>query len=174
MYEARKQEMTVEEFTTQVKALRPLLTGIGKNLLDSSDTEDMVQETLMRLWLMRERIRPDESLRPLAARIARNVCVDMHRRRRSQRTIPIDQMTREPVPSEQQADNHLQKQEMETQVKLGISHLSPSERRLFSLSQDAEMDIQRMATVTGLQPRSVSAILSTARRKLMNYIKKEL
>ena len=166
--------MTVEEFTTQVEALRPLLIGIGKNILDDNETEDMVQETLMRLWLMRERIRPDESLRPLAARIARNICVDMHRRRRTQRTISIDQMTREPVPSEQQADNHLQRQEMETQVQLGISHLSPSERRLFTLSQDAEMDIQRMATVTGLQPRSVSAILSTARRKLMNYIKKEL
>lgn len=166
--------MTVEEFTEQVESLRPLLLGIGNSLLDSSDSEDAVQETLMRLWLMRERIRPDESLRPLAARIARNVCVDFHRRRRQHLTIPIDQMKAEPRGSSQQPDQHLQHSEMEKRVEQGISQLTPSERRLFTLRQDEEMDIQQMAAAIGLQPRSVSAILSSARRKLMNYIKKEL
>ena len=55
-----------------------------------------------------------------------------------------------------------------------IEQLTPSQRRLFQLKQSPEMDINQMAQLTGMKPRSVSAKLSEARRRLHEYIKRKM
>ena len=70
--------MTQSEYITHVEPLRPLLLRVGRDFFRrEEEAEDVVQETLLRLWLCRDRLAVGDGLRPIALRVARNVCVSM-------------------------------------------------------------------------------------------------
>ena len=73
--------MTEEQYITHVDSLRPLLLRVGREFFrNEEEAEDISQETLLRLWLLRDRLPEGNELRALALRIARNVCVSQWRR----------------------------------------------------------------------------------------------
>ena len=53
-----------------------------------------------------------------------------------------------------------------------VATLPESERRLFRMRHELEMDIAEIAAVTGLHPRSISTIISRARQKIIQQLKK--
>lgn len=54
--------MTHEAFEHIAQELRPRLLGIGRRFFNEEETaEDIAQETLMRLWLVREQIDPQSN-----------------------------------------------------------------------------------------------------------------
>ena len=57
-------------------------------------------------------------------------------------------------------------------LRKAIGQLKPSEQRLFRMRYEAEMDIPQIVAATGIGERSVSAMLSTAKRKLSELYKK--
>jgi DNA-directed RNA polymerase specialized sigma24 family protein len=72
--------MTSSDFEHIATDLRPCLVSIGRDFFGDPDkAEDVAQEVLMRLWVMRERIDPTVPVRHLAVRMAKNVCVSMWR-----------------------------------------------------------------------------------------------
>ena len=66
----------------------------------------------------------------------------------------------------------LEEKENKRLLQAAIERLTPSERRLFLLKQEPEIDVGQMAILMGMTSRSVSAKLSAARRKLLEYITK--
>ena len=69
--------MTIETFEHIARKLRPLLQSIGHRFFaDPSRADDVAQEVLMRLWLMRERVNVEQGVEPLAVRMAKNYCVN--------------------------------------------------------------------------------------------------
>ena len=64
--------------------IRPRLLELCERFLTMrqlpEEAEDMVQETLFRLWQMRERLDDYASPEALAVTIAKNVCIDLLRR----------------------------------------------------------------------------------------------
>lgn len=58
-------------------------------------------------------------------------------------------------------------------LQMAVSRLTPSEQRLYRMRHEMEMDLGEIAAVTGIGARSLSAMLSTARRKMLETIKKE-
>lgn len=184
--------MTTEEFEHLMRRLRPKLLGIGRKMFaDSTMAEDVAQETLMRLWMMRERIDSAGGAEALAVRIARNVCVSEWRRKQSSPCVAM------PLPgkgrgkptsrgsgtltargSEELAIRDSMKEPMAESdnsriLQIAVSRLTPSEQRLYRMRHELEMDLGEIAAVTGIGARSLSAMLSTARRKMLETIKKE-
>ncbi len=165
--------MTVQDFNIHVSRLRPILRQVGLVFFrNEEEAEDVTQEALMRLWLLRDSLPEDGSLQPLAIRIAKNVCISQWRRQKLRTTMPLE--TADAQADSEQADSHLEEQEGEQLLTEAIEQLTPSQRRLFMLRQSNEMDISQMALLTGMKPRSVSAKLSEARRRLHEYIKRNL
>lgn len=73
--------MTVEEYKEEAKHLRRrLFVAASKILGDEDDADDVVQDTLLKLWLMCEEVSPP--LAPLALVIVRNLSIDRLRRKR--------------------------------------------------------------------------------------------
>lgn len=72
--------MTPEEFQQAVADLRPKLTEQARHYFtDAAEAEDAVQDALLRLWQMHDRLRmPFDGL---AAVLLRNHCIDLLRRR---------------------------------------------------------------------------------------------
>lgn len=56
-------------------------------------------------------------------------------------------------------------------LQLAIRTLTPQEQRLFRMRHELEMDVPQIAAATGLMARSVSAIVSTARHKIVEQLK---
>ena len=159
--------MTQQEYEHIVPSLRPRLKDIGRQFFGSDDAaEDIAQETLMRLWMVRDRIAPQADIEPLAVRMAKNLCVSEWRKQkvRQGNALQVKLATHDDI------QHHVELQEEIARLQKAVSQLKPAEQRLFLMRHEAEMDIQQISAVTGIGARSVSAMLSTAKRKLLEIL----
>lgn len=155
--------MTHDTFEHIAQDLRPKLSHIGFQFFgDEATAEDIAQETLMRLWLVRERIDLSVGIEPLALRIAKNLCVSEWRKRQVRLSIPPTQE----VATNETASQSLEAQDAVERLQQAIKQLTPAEQRLFRMRHELEMEQSEITAVTGIGARSISAMLSTAKRKL--------
>lgn len=159
--------MTQQEFEHIVPRLRPRLRDIGRQFFGNEEmAEDIAQETLMRLWMLRERIEPQTDIEPLVVRMAKNLCVSEWRKQkvRQWNVLPIESTTHEDI------QRNVELKEEIARLQKAVGQLKPAEQRLFRMRHEAEMDIQQISVATGIGVRSVSAMLSTAKRKLLEIL----
>ena len=160
--------MTQQEFEHIAQQLRPLLLHIGQQFFGNSDNaEDIAQETLMRLWQLRDRIEPEVELEPLVIRMAKNLCISEWRRRQVRNSVSL---SKQEAITNETISRQLEANEAIAQLRSALTRLKPVEQRLFRMRHELEMDITEISAVTGIAPRSVSAMLSTAKRKLSEIL----
>lgn len=161
--------ITVTTFEQEVQHLRPQLLNEALCFYhDRQRAEDAVQEVFARLWMLRHRLDDDAPLAPLCRRMVRNYCVSQWRKEQKTSLQPIDDR-RQPMTTVPEPEGD----DWRALLQQALATLTPAEQRLFHLRQDLEMDISQIAAVTGLLPRSVSAVVSSARRKLLNELKEK-
>ena len=159
--------MTQQEYEHMVPRLRPRLKNIGQQFFgDEEMAEDIAQETLMRLWMLRERIAPQTDIEPLAVRMAKNLCVSEWRKQKVRQGNSLQ----EALTDHKDIQRDVELKEEVARLKRAVSQLKPAEQRLFRMRHEAEMDIQQISAITGIGVRSVSAMLSTAKRKLLEIL----
>ena len=159
--------MTQQEYEHIVPELRPRLKDIGRQFFgDEEMAEDIAQETLMRLWLLRERIASLTDIKPLAVRMAKNLCVSEWRKQK----IRQGNALQAEFPAHEDTQRNMELKDEIARLRQAVSQLKPAEQRLFRMRHEAEMDIQQISAVTGIGVRSVSAMLSTAKRKLSEIL----
>ena len=159
--------MTQQEYEHMVPRLRPRLKDIGRQFFGNEEmAEDIAQETLMRLWMLRERIAPQTDIEPLAVRMAKNLCVSEWRKQKVRQGNSLQ----EALTDHKDIQRDVELKEEVARLKRAVSQLKPAEQRLFRMRHEAEMDIQQISAVTGIGVRSVSAMLSTAKRKLLEIL----
>ena len=146
--------------------MRPRLMQLGRSFFhDEELAEDAVQEALLRLWLLKEKVGASEAL---LVRLMKNVCVSEWRRRQKHGAISVEVMggvlSEEAQPM---ADDDNQRM-----LQQAIRTLSPQERRLFRMRHELGMDVPQIAAATGMLTRSVSHVISVARHKIVEQLKK--
>lgn len=86
-------------FKTDVLPMKDKLFRLAFRItLNQQDAEDVVQETLIKIWNRRDHWDEIESLEGWAMTIARNMALDVIRKQDSHRTVSLD----EPSPNNQQ------------------------------------------------------------------------
>lgn len=159
--------MTQQEYEHIVPELCPRLKDIGRQFFgDEEMAEDIAQETLMRLWLLRERIASLTDIKPLAVRMAKNLCVSEWRKQKVRQGNALQAE----FPAHEDTQRNMELKDEIARLRQAVSQLKPAEQRLFRMRHEAEMDIQQISAVTGIGVRSVSAMLSTAKRKLSEIL----
>lgn len=151
------------------RKMRPRLVKLGYSLFhDEEQAADAVQEALLRLWLLRDRVGDRSYAEALLVRLTKNVCVSEWRRCQRQGVISIEESSRvlsdEGLPMAEDENQRL--------LQLAIRQLSPQEERMFRMRHELEMDVPQIAAATGVLPRSVSHVLSVARSKIVEQLKK--
>lgn len=160
--------MTLETYIEQAEKQRPVLMKLAAGFLhDEAEAEDAVQESLLRLWLLRERLVSPQEFAPLAVRITKNVCISLWREKQKQPTVPLEAIASLENIS---PPGGIEEKENAQRLRQAIDALPPSERRIFLLWQQ-DMSIQEIATITGIKPRTVSSMLSLARKKIYSKLK---
>lgn len=183
--------MTTQEYEEIAHRMRPRLMQLGRSFFhDEELAEDAVQEALFRLWLLRNKLGTRSSSfaneadgnnrapgggedrapkEALLVRLMKNVCVSEWRRQQKHETMSVEIMggvlSEETQPM---ADDDNQRM-----LQQAIRSLSPQEQRLFRMRHELGMDVPQIAAATGMLARSVSHVVSVARHKIVEQLKKE-
>lgn len=155
--------MTAEEYKLQAESLREQLLVTARRLLgDTGEAEDIVQDTMVKLWLMRERLNPP--ILGIASIVTRNLCIDCIRKKR-----PMFDITQLPE-TEDFSDNGEQIEQM-LQI---IDTLPSTQRTILRMRHLEGMEMKEIAMVLGSTEVAVRKTLSRARmavrRKLIAWL----
>ena len=161
-------EMTTETYIEMAARQRAELLRMARDFLhDEAEAEDAVQESLLRLWLMRERIAQPRDFCLLAVRITKNVCISLWRKHQGRQMLPLEALTS--LESSMRCDG-VEEAENSRLLREAVDSLPPSYRRIFHLWRQG-MEIQEIAIVAGAKPRTVSSMLSAARARILARLK---
>jgi len=159
--------MTIDAFEKQAPRLRAVaLQAAATAGADADTAEDIAQETMLRLWQMRDdsRLYNPEGY---ASTIARHLTLN---RMRSMPLLPLDerQTTSQTVPSP--LDIIVQRED-ERWLQERIRNLPPTQHAVLHMRQVEQRSNGQIADILGITPASVNTLLARARRQLLEEIR---
>ncbi len=156
--------MEIQEFIHSVERLRGDLLRQARHLLGSEeDAEDSVQETLVKLWMLRDRIQDVSKMRNMATVVCRNVSLNMLRDARH--SVPIE--TAEAVTMQGNPQVQIEERESRQKWKRSIEALTDKQRAILRMRNVEKMSYADIAKITGTSESSVRGMLSKARHALL-------
>ena len=157
--------MKAEQFTSIVSHIRPRLLALASQF-DADAAEDAVQEALMRLWTAWQQLPGTADAERLAVRLTKYACIDDYRRKQRRQTVELREASAT-VAADTSDDAMLHEA-----LERAVAALPPAERRLWTMHTEAQMNSSQIAAATGINSRSVSTMLSSARHHLCGTLKK--
>ena len=155
--------MQLEYFQLNIVPLRQKLFITACRLMQNEeDAEDAVQETLLRLWNMREQLDRVDNSGAFAMQIVKNICID---RLRTQK----EQVDAADFCLEADSETpYLQTERNDTAAIIRkIIERLPELQKLIIRMRDVEgYELQEIADITQTQVSAVSMNLSRARKKV--------
>ena len=159
--------MKAELFTSIVLRLRPRLQSLALQFDgDREAADDAVQEALMRLWTAWEGLDDATYAERLAVQLTKHACIDAYRQRHKWQTVALTEVTATAT------SNTVHEAELQRALEKAVAMLPPAERRLWMMYSEAQMGSAEIAAAAGIAVRSVSSMLSTARRRIVESLKK--
>ena len=157
--------MDIQEFIHGVEGLRSNLLKQARHYLnDADDAEDAVQETLVKLWVVRDRVAEASKMRNMAAVVCRNVSLNMLRDKRQ--TVSIDGAWE--VASHANPEIQLEERQ---RLQRNIRALTDKQRALLRMRNVENMQYADIAKIMGTSESSVRGMISKARMALVQLMK---
>lgn len=124
-------------------------------LANVHDAEDVAQETMLKGFLSLRKLAKPQQFEPWILRIARNLCIDLLRRRKRIKIVPVEP---EPISAPKAQDNR--------DLEAAIARL-PQELRLpLTLFYFEHKDAGSIATKLNISPSLAYERIRTARKEL--------
>ena len=163
--------MNHAEFARLAPVLRSKAKLIAGDFFSSTeDAEDVAQETMIRLWKAWLTLSAPSDAERLTVRIAKHECIDVWRSRQRHVVKPLT--TRCETSSGTSPVGHsLEEAELAEALRRAALSLPRAEQRLWRMFAEAEMQTHEISTATGIDVRTVSSMLSRARRHIYNVLK---
>ena len=173
------QQSALNELMTLWEA--PLLRFIFRYVQCEAEARDLVQETFVRVYLNRERFRPDSSFSTWAFTIAANLCRNQRRWQGRHPTVSLD----ETVPGEttrydqlacprSSPDNSAQQSERVGALRVAIASLPHDLRTTLLLYEYEELSYREIAVIVGCSDKGVESRLTRARLRLRKMLSTHL
>ena len=154
---------------TQSRALFAIAYGILQN---REEAEDVVQDTLIKAWKTRWRVRDPEKFPAWLGTIARRRAHDVVRRRKS---VPFPPDAAEPVDNQSEDEAlALKEKAMGEQVRAALATLPELQRAALTLRYFEEMDYAAIERTLGLTNGALRGILGRAMETLRRRLRPAL
>lgn len=158
--------MKPSEFNHIILPMRDELLGYARSITRSEDNaEDLVQEVMLRLWDMRERLSSEGRLKSLAMTMVRNMFLDQQRHESHAAAMPdkIDIAV----------DDRRAELRDETRIIRDIvAQLPPLQQQIFRMKEIEGYTAEEIMHITGCTADNLRRNLSRARTKIREtYIK---
>lgn len=148
------------------REMRPVIVAHAKRITGSADeAEDVAQDTLLKLWSMRQNLDSYSSLRSLAMVITRNECIDRMRRKGAAGTVPIEDVDIS-AGKMAEADSRIEADEYADATNRILDSLPPSWQVVMRMRHVEDMETGEIARLIGSSEPSVRVILSRARKRI--------
>ena len=156
-------------FTIYVPFLQPTLRSIVK---DAYASDDIIQETFIRIWLYRDKLPAIENPRSWVIRIAYNRAFNYLRNRQTHNKavqfLSLSDHRTDADPDDVIAFNTLSKL-----VNTAVSNLPPQQNKIYRLNREHGMSIDKIASHMELSPQTVKNTLSRAMAFIRDFIEKK-
>ena len=165
--------MDLEQFKSDIIPLRQKLFLFALKMMENeADAEDIVQETLLRLWNIREQLGGLSNPAGFAMQTTKNICIDKLRTKKHQ--VDIDDCylgTTENTPY-----SDAERRDSVLIIKQIIENLPELQRGIIKMRDIEGYELEEIAEITGTLIGAVTVNLSRARKKvrerfiqIMNY-----
>jgi RNA polymerase sigma-70 factor (ECF subfamily) len=152
---------------------RPVKSVIARLVLNARESEELAQETFVRVWQQREKYREGAAFRPWVFAIALNLARNRLRWWRRRPDVSLDEWseTRLPAIEAQGSLNARGAEQMEgaeraAAVRDAIAALSPVLREALVLFEYEQLSHAEIAAAVGATPKAVETRIHRAREKL--------
>lgn len=170
---ARTQSGDIEAFNPLIEKYQPRLSNsIRAEVKDPEVAKDLCQNVWLKAFRSIRTFRFESAFSSWLYRIAKNVCIDYHRKQKASDNIHSLHTVNErrllgvhPDPCEL-----LQQQELRQHLDEAIATLTPSRKRVFLLYYIEELSIKDIATRTGRSEGTIKSHLRNARIQLQEYL----
>jgi RNA polymerase sigma-70 factor (family 1) len=146
-----------------------LQTFIMKLTRSAVDTEEVVQETFMRLWMGRDKLTEVRSLGAWIYTIAANECYKFLKKRSSREQGPIEKDEAVDGGNDAVAEE-MDLKEVRRLIIEAVGRLPAQRRRIYQMSRDEEMKIPEIAERLGISPNTVKNTLVVSLGFIRHYL----
>ncbi len=157
--------MEQKDFEAMAPQLRQRIVGMVRKLsADSGDTDladDVAQDTLLKLWSMRDRLDAYTSVEALAMVIARNRAIDLLKRVSALRSCDIADI--DISDTAVSAEDAIISTESENRAMSLLASLPSGQQAVLRMRHVDGMEISEIAAVTGSTTNAIRVTLSRAR-----------
>ena len=146
----------------------PRLTRLAACMLGGNEgAEDVAQEALLRAWEHRDDLDRREAIGPWLNRVARNMCIDLLRRRQDE--VPLGPMDPPAEPALPAAAS-----DSVAEVRRAMSKINPRHRDALSRHALADVGYRELAADMGIGVTAARMVLVRARRALRAQLESDL
>jgi RNA polymerase sigma-70 factor (ECF subfamily) len=151
-------------FHAYFPTLRPFLL---KLTLSAADTEEVLQETFVRLWMGRDKLADVQNLNAWVFTVASNECYKYLRRKNLRR----DGLSSLGLHEDDQTTlDTVHFHEVSRLIAEAVRLLPTQRRRIYRMSRDEGLKIPEIATALHLSPNTVKNVLVTSLRFIRQYL----
>ena len=156
--------MELKQFKIDVLPLRDKLLNYARKLTeDPSDAEDAVQEIMLKLWNMRQKLDEYQSIEALAMTMTHHLCMDIWRAKRPD-SLSLEQVQ---APSQSVTPERLLEGKDEFRLMREIIDSLPTlQRTIIQMKDVQEYETEEIAEITGCSAEAIRSNLSRARKKV--------
>jgi RNA polymerase sigma-70 factor (ECF subfamily) len=172
----------VDAFSDLVKHYDRRVFRMAKQITQNDDdAEDVLQETFLKAYTHLDDFQGNSKFYTWLVRIAVNEALMKLRKRRSDRTVPLDEpidtgedeMIREIAVWDVNPEETYSREELATVLDQAVQSLKPAYRTVFVLRDIEEMSIEETAEALGLSISAVKSRLLRARLQLREKLTRQ-
>lgn len=162
--------MELQEFTENAERLRMQMHQQALHYLaNPDDSDDVVQEAFIKLWLKRKEIDDFAKMRNLASVVVRNISLNMIRDRR--RCDDLDNCIS--LSTHIDAQQQMEEAENHQRLQRAIGTLSDKQKALIRMRNVEGLSYTDIARMLGTTESSARAMVCKARTAIMNQMKEK-
>lgn len=156
--------MEQHKFEIEAKRMRPALLRMALRYLENPDeAEDVVQDALLKLWFLRDRLDQYRSVDALAIIIIKHLCIN---RLRGIRIVKVELEQGISIVGGENPEMKLVEEENMQEILEVINTLPDLQQAILRMKHLEGFEVEEIARLMGSTPVAVRTNLSRARKKV--------
>lgn len=173
LIEKLRNEATRNEAFSQLvsKYQERLYWHIRKIVLNHDDSDDVLQNTFIKVWKNMDGFREESSLFTWLYRIAINESLTFVNTQKKRQAIPFHEVS-EYLKNRLEADEYFEGNDIQKKLQLAILSLPEKQRLVFNMRYFEEMPYQQMSEILNTSVGALKASFHHAAKKVEEFITK--
>lgn len=130
----------------------------------TDEAEDIAQDTLLKLWNLRDELERYRSVDALAVIVAKHLTIDMHRHNR---TVALEALPDHLSIADNRTDAAIISRDEERQIAGRLARLPSRQHAVLVMRQVEHRSYDEIAALLGIEASSAKVLLSRARKWLL-------